>query len=1217
MIITKRVLRLNLIVFLNIFLFSSYSQNTFIQNKGQFPESVVAKVNIPSGNLFIESGRLTYSFYSGHQLKKNHDLQSYNNGIKAHAYRINFLKFNNSLTSQLKEESKYYENYYLGEESRWAENVRSYKSLTQNNIYEGIDIKYYIYNNKLKYDFVISPFASPEKISFQYEGVEKVELFKENIYVTTQVNTVIEHAPYAYQIIDGKEVEVLCQYVLKKNIVSFIFPEGYNINYALVIDPTLDFSTYSGSASDNFGYTATYDKTGFLYAGSTAFGSGYPTTLGAYQTNYANSLGGTDIAITKYDTTGTQRTYSTYLGGNFDELPHSMIVNSDNELFIYGTTGSSDFPTTTSAFQNNFNQGASLTPAIGVSFPEGTDIFVSKISSDGGNLLASTFIGGSDNDGLNTADKLKFNYADEVRGEIDIDNQNNIYIATCTRSSDFPTTNSFQSDLRGGQEGCVIKMDNNLTTIIWCSYLGGSGDDAIYSLALDDNDNIYVTGGTTSIDFSVTQNTYQQTHQNSLEADAFITKISANGTQIISSSYFGTEYYDQSYFVEIGSKNQVYLFGQTKASGIQLVSNAPYFVPDAGQFIVVFNSNLTNIIRSTVFGSGKGTPDISPTAFLVDVCDKIYIAGWGSALGGQLSTLNLPVSTQALQQNTDGNDMYLMVFDELLSTIIYATYFGGTQSSEHVDGGTSRFDKRGIIYQAVCAGCGGNSDFPIEPVPGAVSETNNSTNCNNAVFKFNFDFSIVLADFQPPGVTCETAITFENLTNSSATTTYEWSFGDGNTSTDKNPTHEYSEGGLYNVTLIASDIGTCNIKDTIVRQIYILSNNSDTLSEVVKCPFENAQIGMPSVHDTLLTYNWSPTSNLSNTNISNPYTNIDNDQYYQLFISDGFCTDTLYQQVKITKLELEAGNDTIFCHDTIVLEASFSNSVNFIQWSNSYNFLDTLSNTFDVSIVGSQMVYVKASSDLCVEIDSIFVQTDSIDIAMVSNDICEGDSAIIEVVNLMPFSSIVSYNWEDLSFNNNIIFDFPDTSRWYFIEVVNENNCIARDSVFVNVNTKPEIDSIWTIEDNFYEGESAYIYILTETYIDSTLIFIEEPSWYYLTIENQQGCLAKDSVFIDVKEVNCSATNFIIPNAFTPFSSQGYNDTFFIKEIKQGLVTKYNLEIYNRYGQLVFKTNDIEHGWDGTFKNQELTPQVFDFYVEITCIGEVEFFYKGNITLIR
>ena len=119
------------------------------------------------------------------------------------------------------------------------------------------------------------------------------------------------------------------------------------------------------------------------------------------------------------------------------------------------------------------------------------------------------------------------------------------------------------------------------------------------------------------------------------------------------------------------------------------------------------------------------------------LCDKIYISGWGSNLGGSLSTLNLPFTYDAYQNTTDGNDFYLMVLDDFMDTLLYATYFGGTQSNEHVDGGTSRFDKKGVIYQSVCAGCGGNSDFPIEPSIGAVSSTNNSFNCNNAVFKFN------------------------------------------------------------------------------------------------------------------------------------------------------------------------------------------------------------------------------------------------------------------------------------------------------------------------------------------------------------------------------------------------------------------------------------------------------------------------------------------------
>jgi hypothetical protein len=166
-------------------------------------------------------------------------------------------------------------------------------------------------------------------------------------------------------------------------------------------------------------------------------------------------------------------------------------------------------------------------------------------------------------------------------------------------------------------------MDNQLTSIIWSSYLGGGNDDAIYSLALDEANNIYVTGGTISDDFPTTTNVFLNTYQDSLKADAFITKIISDGSQIITSSYYGTDQYDQSYFVEIGSNNSVYLFGQTESGGTTLVSNSNYFESGGGQFIVVLLEDLSSVLRSTVLGSGKGTPDISPTAFVFDVCDKI------------------------------------------------------------------------------------------------------------------------------------------------------------------------------------------------------------------------------------------------------------------------------------------------------------------------------------------------------------------------------------------------------------------------------------------------------------------------------------------------------------------------------------------------------------------------------------------------------------------
>ena len=132
----------------------------------------------------------------------------------------------------------------------------------------------------------------------------------------------------------------------------------------------------------------------------------------------------------------------------------------------------------------------------------------------------------------------------------------------------------------------------------------------------------------------------------------------------------------------------------------------------------------------------------------------------------------MPTTPDAYQTSTDGSDFYLMVITPDASDVVYATFFGGGISAEHVDGGTSRFNPDGVVYQSVCAGCGGNSDFPIFPTD-AVSPTNNSPNCNNGVFKFQFDLPPVVALAEAPEIGCVDAeLPFTNLSTNA--TSYSW-----------------------------------------------------------------------------------------------------------------------------------------------------------------------------------------------------------------------------------------------------------------------------------------------------------------------------------------------------------------------------------------------------------------------------------------------------------
>tara|TARA_Y100000385_G_scaffold116717_1_gene121459 strand:+ start:1417 stop:5118 length:3702 start_codon:yes stop_codon:yes gene_type:complete len=1222
-----------LTLFISISLNSfSQSQFQFQENKGQLPNSVFSKVKVPGGSIFIEKGKFLYSFYNSKQVQEKHDLIRKEDWIDAHSFSAKFLNSLGSSEIKLSEKSNYFENFYTSKMQ--VDDVRFYKELEQKNIYQGIDLKIYYSENNLKYDLIIHPNSNERQIRIKYAGQDNIFLKNKNLIIETSVNTVTELAPFAYQIINDSVFPVECEFKLKNNILSFDFPNSYDNTKYLIIDPTLIFSTYSGSSSDNFGYTATYDRYGFLYSAGTVFDDGnYYPTLGAYQINHAGgtgSNGGTDIAITKYDTTGTTMIYSTYLGGSKSELPHSMIVNNLDELFIFGTTGSDDYPITTGAYDTTFNGGFPFSPSgLGVSFPNGSDIIVSRLSANGGNLLASTYIGGSGNDGLNTAQKLKINYADEVRGEIDIDKNNNIYLATCTYSTDFPITNTFQQNNNGNQEGCIVKIDNHLSTIIWSSYLGGTNDDAIYSLALDKKDNVFVTGGTTSDNFPVSTTSYQNSYLDSIKADAFITHISSDGNTIINSSYFGSDRYDQSYFVELNSEEEVYILGQTKALGNTLIQNASYSNSGASQFISVLSNNLSNLLRSTVVGTGKGTPDISPTAFLVDVCNNIYISGWGSSTGnGPLSTLNMPITTNAFQSNTDGNDFYIMILDDGLNNLIYGTYFGGSQSAEHVDGGTSRFDKKGIIYQSVCAGCGNHNDFPIEPNPGAVSATNNSTNCNNGVFKFDFDFPIILADFDAPWVGCNNNIPFTNLSSSVQNTTYLWNFGDGQTSNQTNPTHQYLNPGIYDIMLIASSPVACNLSDTIFQQIYILSNASTNLQSVEVCKNESVQIGVLPINDPSILYFWVPSSGLSSVTIPNPISTVSVSTQYQLIISDGNCADTLFQIVNVDNLSINASEDTSFCKDPILLSANTIGTVNSIVWSTNPNFSDTISSTNLYLSNNIGTYYILVENDNCSDIDSVKVNNDNIAINLSGiTEICKGDSIFIKVDDLSSLDPIVFYNWEseyELFFgsDSSSFISYPDSSSWYKVTATNTLGCYISDSIIVDVYEYPISDSAWATNSSVFFGESTILNITTSDNVEwstndtSKIVEInpKNSSWYSVIVYNE-FCQISDSVFIEVKDVFCDKNRIIIPNAFSP-NEDNKNDYYRIID-ENGIITSFKLEIFNRLGEKVYSSENVNEKWDGYFKGVFLTTQICSYYLEIECIGEKNLFEKGNISLIR
>lgn len=924
---------------------SSYGyQFKFIKNQGQFNSPILYKAKIPSGDLFVENNRLVYDFKDLSSIGKNHshgatpDPNWRNKPIQAHCFYVNFINSNSNCSLEENDKFEEFHNYFLGNDKRkWAANVPLFGGLNHKDLYPSIDMHSGTKDGKLKFEFLVKVGGNPNDIELEYEGLEKIQIKKGELYLNTSLGEIVEEQPYAYQIINGQEVQVNCTYSLVSNKIKFNLPNGYNADYELIIDPTLIFSTYSGSFSDNFGVTATYDSQGYLYSGSLVFGAvgnGYPTTPGAYQTTFAGGagIGGVDINISKYDTTGTKFIYSTYLGGNEDEMPHSLVVNSRDELYIFGTTSSQNFPTDSNSIQqkmNNPTTGNSIGfLGLGVNYTYGTDLFVFKLSSDGKQRLASTFLGGSSSDGVNDttvvpSHTLRYNYADEIRGEIDIDKNDNIYVATCTYSSDFPMVgNSFDTTFNGGgQDGIIIKMTNNLDSILWSSYLGGSGKDAIYSLAIDHGNNIYVAGGTTSRDtaqFKTGANKNHLTYGGG-RSDGFLTKITADGSTILGSTYYGTTQYDQIYFVELDKKGFVYIYGQTEDTTDFYLKDALYGKSKEGVFITKLSAGLDTTHWSTLIGTGGSTstlarPQLAPSAFLVDVCNSIYFSGWGGATNnasfGGFNVINnnlsrfvtgMDTTSDAYKKTSNGNDFYLGAISSDASFLQYGSFYGGNLSDEHVDGGTSRFDKKGIIYQSVCAGCGGNSDFPILP-SNAVSPTNKSTNCNNAVFKMDFKPPSIIAEFQIPNKIClKDSVTLKNLSKVMKAPQFYWKFGNGDSSTEKSPKVFYTAVGTYNIQLVVIDTSSCNYTDTITKKIIVeFPKPATTIGADSICLGSSKTIG--TVLNPNHTFNWSPGNSLDDSTKMNPIASPTINTLYKLEVRTDVCVDTFYQYIEVDSL---------------------------------------------------------------------------------------------------------------------------------------------------------------------------------------------------------------------------------------------------------------------------------------------------------------------------
>lgn len=1178
----------------------SYNNIEFIENKGQWDSRVQYKGDVSNGAFFIRESGFTVlqhnpvdfanlaTFFHGQKPDGSAVTAKDNITLRSHAYHVDFLGASTSVKTIPEKVVSTYNNYFVGNDpSKWANECRLYQVITLKNIYPNIDVRYYTDNNFLKYDIIVRPGGDVSKIAMKYDGTDKLLVKNKQLIMETSVGELKESAPYTYQAdINGKK-EVRCRYVVKDNVVRFVV-DNYNPSETLVIDPTVTFCSFAGGNADNWGFTATYGPDGSMFAGGIVFSGGsWPVSPGAFQTIFqgGGANQGSDMGIIKLNPNGTNRVYATYLGGSGNEQPHSLIVDNQGNLVIAGRTNSGNYPVT----------------ANGALGSTGYDIVVTKLNGTGTAIIGSKKIGGSGDDGVNIStsraeNSLQRNYGDDGRSEVILDGAGNVYVASSTQSNNFPgTTGFFQSSFGGGsQDGVLLKFNSTVSTLLFASYLGGSANDAAYVLSLDPAGNIYVAGGTESTNLpGNTAGTKGPNNNGGI--DGFISVINNNGTSIVRTTYVGTGGVDQIFGIQFDNKGFPYVMGQTTGNW-EITPGTPTYGSSSGkQFIVKFQPNLSAYVYSTVFGTNSLIPNISPIAFLVDRCENVYISGWGGFFSNNTQfrsagTTGLPVTPDAFKSATDGKDFYFFVLKRDATQQLFGSFFGENNSIaqggvDHVDGGTSRFDSQGRIYQAICGNCKlGGPAIPYPVTTGAWGTVNNTPNCNLTMLKIEMNLAGVEAGVQSAigGAPRDTAgclpLTVDFIDTIAKAQSYEWYFNyvPGNppdlTTTVPSASHTYTAVGTYPVMLVAIDPTTCNIRDSSFLNIRVGDLEANLAFSNIKLPPCSG-------------FNYEFT-NLSTTDITAPF----KDTSFIWDFGDG-SPRVVRGMLPIQHTFPGPGTYTV---KLILKDSTYCNNPDSIE--------------IELDVADNVRARFTTPANGCIPYTAVFDNTSLAGETWLW-DFGDGNtSTAFEPTH--TYTAVGTYNVVLIAYNPNTC-NGSDTARFTiqtfdapvpdfsFAPIPAQENT---PTTFTNLSSADAIRFKWVFGDG-----------------DSLITTSRAPvSHQYNATGTFNACLTAYNA-ADCDSTICRPVTAVIvplvdvPNAFTPQSG----DVNSVVMVRGFGIARMQFIIWNRWGQKVFETNDRFRGWDGRVKGVIQPMDVYAYTLSVEFFDGVKTTKKGDITLIR
>jgi hypothetical protein len=626
----------------------------FIPNAGQTDAAVRFQSHALGGTLFFTPGEVVMALpqneHQPHATNRQARIDE-SNLPAALALSTVRLRFNNAnpLTEMSGgEQLPGVVNYAVGEQPQWRTNIPTYSGIVYHKLYPGIDLRYDGTGGQLEGTFAVAPGADPSRIRWGYTGAAKLEIdpisgdlaitLPHEVLGSRRQIPLIEHAPIAWQIIDGRRISVEARFALGSASVAPTvgFAIGrYDPRYPLTIDPTISYSTYIGGSDWDDAFSITTDGVGNTYITGETLSSNFPQ-IGGH-----SSFGSYDAFVTKLDPSGSTLLYSTYFGSNANDEGFDISVDSSQNAYITGwteplnggksralvaklsQTGSQIYfyYLDLKGLNNSDDRGFSITVNdAGNAYVTGRttlgtvanyNVFVAKLTADGSHYNVFWFGGAG---------------VDEGHG-IALDNSGNIYVTGYTDSSNLAILNPLQPTFGGSSDAFVAKVNPTLDAFVYSTYLGGDGDDSGWGIAVDGTGNVYVAGETASSNFPL-----QAPLQTALGGtrDAFVSKLNSDGTALIYSTYLGGSSDDSGFDLALDSDGNVYLAGQTNSIDFPTVNpTQPGFAGGASDgFVSKLDPQGAALTFSTYIG---GSLEDGANALAYDGKGNIFVTGYTSS----------------------------------------------------------------------------------------------------------------------------------------------------------------------------------------------------------------------------------------------------------------------------------------------------------------------------------------------------------------------------------------------------------------------------------------------------------------------------------------------------------------------------------------------------------------------------------------------------------